>query len=166
MNHWLKNSLIISAFAVAGCSPEVAKMPEIGRMEFASGSIQHVVRGDQIDWNPCPGNMPPGCEAAVLEGDLQAEDFFVVRLRVDRDFYLPPHSHPKEERLTVLSGAVAVDFGDNAERGEAVEFAAGDYYVTARDKVHSVWIAAGTLVQLAGIGPWKVKLVNDPGAGQ
>lgn len=133
---------------------------EVGVMRFPAGEVQHVVRLDDTPWQPCPPGLPEGCTMAVLEGDPMGEDLFTVRFRTDREFLLPPHWHPKDERVTVIAGKAAVAFGENATREEATEFGPGDYYVNARHAVHTVWLEAGSIVQITGIGPWKAVRIS------
>lgn len=131
-------------------------------MDFPDGEVQLVVRADSTPWQPCPPTLPPGCEMAVLEGDPSSADLFTTRFRVSDTFVMPPHWHPKDERVTVLSGTVAVAFGADAERADATEFGPGDYYVNARNAVHQVWIEGPSVIQITGIGPWKAIPVEDP----
>lgn len=128
---------------------------EIGVMQFAEGQVQHVVRADSTPWRPCPETLPPGCEIAVLDGNPQGEDLFTARFRVTDSFVMPPHWHPKDERVTIISGKAAVAFGADSKRADAIEFVPGDYYVNARNAVHVVWIEGPTVIQITGIGPWK-----------
>ena len=129
-------------------------------MQFPEGEVQHVVRADGTPWTPCPPTLPAGCEMAVLEGDPQAEDLFTIRFRVEDTFVMPPHWHPKDERVTVISGKAAVAFGADSTREEATEFGTGDYYVNARNSVHIVWIEGPTVLQITGIGPWEAVPVD------
>ena len=77
-------------------------------MQFPEGEVQHVVRLESTPWGPCPPTLPPGCEMAVLDGNPQTEDLFTVRFRVTDTFVMPPHWHPKDERVTIISGTAAV----------------------------------------------------------
>jgi hypothetical protein len=130
-------------------------------MQFAEGEVQHVVRSASTPWQPCPPTLPPGCEMAVLDGDPKAEDLFTVRFRVSDTFVMPPHWHPKDERVTVISGTAAVAFGADSDRQGAVEFGPGDYYVNARHAIHKVWIEGPTVIQITGIGPWKAVPIQE-----
>lgn len=130
-------------------------------MQFAEGEVQHVVRSASAPWQPCPPTLPPGCEMAVLDGDPKAEDLFTVRFRVSDTFVMPPHWHPKDERVTVISGTAAVAFGADSDRQGAVEFGPGDYYVNARHAIHKVWIEGPTVIQITGIGPWKAVPIQE-----
>ncbi len=134
---------------------------QIGEMQFPEGSVQHVVLASEINWMPCPPNLPEGCRMAVLEGSPRANDLFTVRFRVKDGMLMPPHTHPKDERVTILKGTAAVAFGQDATRDEAREFGPGDYYVNARGAIHSVWLDPGTELQITGIGPWEVDYVGN-----
>ncbi len=135
----------------------------VGEMKFPEGTVQHVVRAEEVQWRPCPPNLPSGCEIAVLEGNPQSPDLFTVRFRVNGEFVMPPHTHPKDERATVLSGKVAVAFGKNGTRETAKEFGPGDYYVNSRGAIHTVWADTVSVIQLTGIGPWKADFLENSG---
>ena len=77
------------------------------------------------------------------------------------DFVMPPHTHPKEERATIISGMAYVAFGENTTKADAKGFGPGDYYVNARNEIHSVWADSSTIIQVTGIGPWEAHFVED-----
>lgn len=133
----------------------------VGEMKFPEGTVQHVVHANQIEWKPGPTNLPPGCEVAVLEGSPKSADLFTARFRLEKGFYVPPHTHPKDERVTVLDGKVSVAFGENASHEDARQFGPGDYYVNSRGAVHSVWIDEASVIQVTGIGPWELNFVGN-----
>jgi hypothetical protein len=144
------------------CLPAAAgAAEEIGVMKFPEGEVQHVVRADAAPWRPCPPTLPPGCEMAVLDGNPQGADLFTVRFRTSRALVMPPHWHPTDERVTIITGKAAVAFGADATRQDATEFGPADYYVNARHAVHSVWIESGTVLQITGIGPWQAISISE-----
>ena len=130
-------------------------------MQFPEGEVQHVVRVESTEWAPCPPTLPPGCEIAVLDGNPQSADLFTVRFRASDIFVMPPHWHPKDERVTIISGKAGVAFGAESTREDATWFGPGDYYVNARHAVHQVWIEGPTVIQITGIGPWKAIPVSE-----
>ena len=132
----------------------------IGEMEFAEGEVQHIVRADEIKWQPCPPNLPEGCEMALLEGSPKSEDLFTVRFKATQDMEMPAHTHPKDERATIIEGNAYVAFGEDGTKETATKFGPGDYYVNARGAVHKVWIDSATVIQLTGIGPWRADFVK------
>lgn len=145
-------------FLYSSCTPEPA---QIGIMQFPEGSVQHVVEAGQIQWKPCPPNLPGDCEMAVLDGSPKEADLFTVRFRVGAEFYMPPHTHPKDERVTIIQGRAYVAFGEGAVKEDARAFGPGDYYVNSRGAVHSVWSDSATILQITGIGPWEAHFVEN-----
>jgi len=146
---------LLVALFVSGCVQS-----RVGEFEFAEGVVQHAVPSAEMPWKPCPPNLPSGCEIAVLEGNPQALGMFTVRFRMSEDFVMPPHTHPKDERVTVLKGRMAVAFGADATREDATEFGPGDYYVNARDAVHTVWASKSSEIQITGFGPWEAHFID------
>ena len=157
MNKLLTLSLFM-CLAAWGCKENSTS---IGEMTFTEGKVQHVVRANDIQWKPCPPNLPEGCEMAVLEGNPKGEDLFTVRFRINGTFVMPAHTHPKDERVTILAGAAYVGFGNDATRESSKSFGPGDYYVNARNEIHKVWADPGTIIQITGIGPWEANYVTE-----
>lgn len=93
---------------------------------------------------------------AVLEGNPRASGLFTLRIRTSEPFVMPPHTHPRAERVTVLAGEIHVGFGRSVNKVLSTGFFAGDYYVNAPDAVHFVWSDKPTTVQITGMGPWEV----------
>ncbi|REJ78195.1 MAG: hypothetical protein DWQ47_17815 [Acidobacteria bacterium] len=152
----MKTYVALAILLIAG---SCAQSP-IGQFKFEEGEKQHVVRADKTEWRACPENLPKGCQIAILEGDPQGEGIFTVRFKVDGDFEMPPHTHPQDERVTVISGKALVAFGENAKREDAAQFGPGDYYINARNEIHYVWAEDGTILQITGIGPWKADFIE------
>jgi quercetin dioxygenase-like cupin family protein len=155
----MKNRCIPMFVALFACVSSLAQTTTIGEMKFPEGTVQHVVRANEIQWKPCPPNLPKGCEMCILEGDPKSADMFTVRFKVNGSFVMPPHTHPKDERVTIIQGRAYVSF-DNKPREQATAFGPGDYYVNARGAVHSVWADDNTIIQITGIGPWVADFVE------
>ena len=150
----LVSSLLV-ALLISGCA-----QPRVGEFEFAEGVVQHAVPSADMPWKPCPANLPSGCEIAVLEGDPRGPGLFTVRFRLTDDFVMPPHTHPEDERVTILKGQMAVAFGPDGLREDAREFGPGDYYVNARGAVHTVWASRSSEIQITGFGPWEAHFID------
>ena len=119
------------------------------------GTIQVAVKS--IVWRDGPPAMPKGTKMAVLEGDPKAPGMFTIRLRVPAGSKVMPHWHPRPERVTVLSGKVAVGFGDTWNGKEMHGFSAGDFYVNPAESHHYVWFPRTSVIQITGEGPWELK---------
>jgi quercetin dioxygenase-like cupin family protein len=149
--------IFILSLIIIGCAQS---SKQIGEMIFPEGTVQHVVHAKDIQWKPCPPNLPSGCEMAVLEGSPKSNDLFTVRFRINGEFIMPPHTHPKDERATIMQGKAYVAFGKDATREDAKEFGPGDYYVNAKNAIHTVWADSSTIIQLTGIGPWEANFIE------
>ena len=56
-----------------------------------------------------------------MEGDPAKEGPFVMRLLVPDGYHIPPHAHPKTERVIVISGAFYLAMGDKLD--QAINYA-------------------------------------------
>lgn len=133
------------AQAEAGATPSAASIP---------GLVQVDARG--VAFKPGPPSMPKGVQLAVLAGDPSAAQMFTVRLKVPPGFMLAPHTHPADECVTVISGAVSVGFGSEVQKERARTFTAGAFYVNPPGAVHYVFSKTGAVLQITAMGPWKV----------
>lgn len=113
-----------------------------------------------MTWRPAPPSLPAGARTAVLEGDPKAPGIFTMRIEVPEGARLPPHTHPRPERVTVLSGAVGVGFGKKFDDAGLTVFHSGDYYVNPPGVAHFVAFAEKSVVQITGEGPWELNLVE------
>ena len=110
----------------------------------------------RIEWRAAE-NLPPGAQVAVLEGDPAKEGFFTMRLKLPAGARLDPHTHPADERVTVLSGSVHIGFGDTFDLSKGRTFAAGAFYITPTPMPHFVWTDEGAILQVTGLGPWGLR---------
>jgi quercetin dioxygenase-like cupin family protein len=115
---------------------------------------------ETVEWKAGPPSLPAGAKMAVLEGDPTREGPFVMRLQMPEGYHIPPHTHPKTERVTVISGTMFLATGDNLDRTAAKTLPAGTYGFWPAGMKHAAWFDAGTVIQLHGIGPWQINYLN------
>jgi len=113
-----------------------------------------------IEWKEGPAALPPGAKVALLEGDPAKEGPFVMRLQFPDGYHIPPHTHPKTERVTVISGTIFLAMGENLDRSAAKTLPAGTYGFWPAGMKHTAWSEGETVIQLHGIGPWQINYVN------
>ena len=113
-----------------------------------------------IEWKPGPAAIPPGAKMVVLEGDPTKDGPFVIRVQFPEGYHLPPHTHPKTERVTVISGTLLLATGENLDRRAAKTLIAGTYGSWPAGMKHTAWSEGETVIQLYGIGPWQINYVN------
>ena len=73
--------------------------------------IQEVVTPGDLKWVDGPASLDKGAKMAVLEGDPSRPGPFVMRVKLPNGFKVMPHTHPKDERVTVLSGTLHLGSG-------------------------------------------------------
>src|SRR4029077_21271494 len=112
---------------------------------------------NRIAWQEGPASIPPGSKLAVMEGNPSKEGPFVMRLWLPDGYRIPPHTHPKPERVTVISGTFNIGMGDkfDASKGEAMP--AGTFGTWAPGMKHYVWATGEPVIQLHGTGPWSIQ---------
>jgi quercetin dioxygenase-like cupin family protein len=113
-----------------------------------------------IEWKEGPASLPPGAKMALLEGDPTKEGPFVMRLQFPDGYHVPTHTHPKTERVTVISGTGYLAAGEALDRSSAKKLPAGSFGYWPAGMKHAAWFEGETVIQLHGIGPWQINYVN------
>ena len=136
----------------------------------AQGMEGHtIVSPDEIKWGPAPAVLPPGAEAAVLFGDPGKEGLFALRLKLPEGYSVPPHTHPVDEVVTVISGTFSLGMGETADQSTAQPLPAGSLFALPPGMAHYVFIDEETVIQISTVGPWGLTYVNpedDPRKSQ
>ena len=144
-------ALLSLTLGLTGC---VGKNYAAGSGHAPKPAIQHPAAA--IVFRPGPPSMPKGVQMVVLEGDPKLEGLFTLRLKAPAGFALAPHTHPTDERVTVLEGSVSVGFGQATDRAAAKSFGPGSFYVNPANVAHFVFSEEGATLQITGEGPWQV----------
>jgi quercetin dioxygenase-like cupin family protein len=114
-----------------------------------------------VKWGAAPDFIPRGARFAVLQGDPSKSSVYTVRLRLPNGFKFPPHFHPTDEHVTVVSGTFVVGMGDTVKTKGAITLNAGGF-ITAPANAHHWARARGvTVVQVHGEGPFQITYVKD-----
>jgi len=100
----------------------------------------------------------PGVMTSVIAGCPEDEDSpFVVLYRTSVPLEMGTHSHPREERLTVLDGSLELGFGESSADSEMQSLGPGSYAVIPGGVPHRLRYAAGSLVQIHGRGRFETR---------
>jgi quercetin dioxygenase-like cupin family protein len=119
-----------------------------------------LVPAQDIKWGPAPPSVPAGAEAAILYGDPAKEGMFAFRLKVPKDYYIAPHTHPKPEIVTVISGTARLGMGTTADRDKAQVLPAGSFFALSPGSAHYFFADENTVIQLNSTGPWGIDYVD------
>jgi hypothetical protein len=146
-------ALLTAAFLLPPVSPG-DEHPKAGMKDVG------LFRPADIKWKQGPPSFPKGAMVAVLEGDPNKEGPFVLRLKFPDGYRIAPHTHPKTERVTVISGTLYIGMGAKFDRKKGKAMPAGAFGRWAAGMKHFGWARGETVVQLHGTGPWSIKYVN------
>jgi quercetin dioxygenase-like cupin family protein len=147
-------STLVAAAAVVSAQ-QAAKSKPSGQ------AAQHVmVTPDQVKWGPAPPSLPPGAQAAMIAGDPAKPAVFVIRAKFPDGYTVPPHWHPTDEYVTVLSGTLMAGLGDKLDAGAMHAMPAGSMAKMPKRTNHYVRAKGETVIQVQGVGPFQVTYVN------
>lgn len=95
---------------------------------------------------------------------------FVMRIRELPGTIVPPHHHPVDEHITVVSGTWFFGTGERFDSTALHELRAGAYAFAPAGTMMFGYSPDGAVVQVHGIGPFHIhwrdgaKLLDEPGA--
>jgi hypothetical protein len=134
---------------------------------------QMVMRREGVKWQPMPHEWadgpppPPGAkkppEVALIWGDPTKSGMpFIFWMRpAERGATVPvpPHWHPTDENITVLSGVFCVGEGDKYSEKACKDMPAGSY-IEVPKAMHHFAVSKNATIQVYGIGPYKINWVR------
>lgn len=129
----------------------------VGQAHEPTGSSHAVIAPNSLHWKP----FVPGAELAVLEGNPNQEGMFTIRIRIHAGTEIPPHWHPADENITVLTGAFGIGMGDTFEQAAIRTMAAGAFVSVPKGMRHFALSKTDSIVQIHGKGPFVMNFVNN-----
>jgi quercetin dioxygenase-like cupin family protein len=130
---------------------------------FVNAQKTHVLADPkEANWGPAPPMLPPGAQIAVLAGDPTKPMAYTVRLKFPSNYAIPAHSHPTDENVVVVSGAVTFGMGDKLIKGAASNktLPAGGFAQMPANVNHFAYTTQESTIILFGQGPVEFKYVN------
>jgi quercetin dioxygenase-like cupin family protein len=146
-------SVITAAAILTGSSYAIAR---------AQGHAHVLQALKDTQWGPAPPFVPPGAQMALLSGDPSKPVPYAVRLKFPANYAIPAHSHPTDENVVVVSGAVTFGIGDKLVKSASnTTLPIGGYALQPAGMNHFAYTGAqeATIV-LYGIGPVDFKYAN------
>jgi quercetin dioxygenase-like cupin family protein len=124
----------------------------------------HVLQAPtEATWGLAPPMLPPGAQIAVLSGDPTKAGSYSVRLKLPANYAIPAHSHPTDENVVIVSGALTFGMGDklNTAATSNKMLSSGGYALMPAHMNHFAYTTgAETTIVLYGQGPVEFKYVN------
>lgn len=120
----------------------------------------HPATSTGITWGPAPDVFPAGAQMAIIQGDPASPGVFTLRLRFPDGYRLPPHIHPTDEHVTVISGTFRVGMGPRFTLRDAVTLQAGGFITAPAGHAHFAAAEGVTVVQVHAVGPFAITFVD------
>jgi quercetin dioxygenase-like cupin family protein len=120
-----------------------------------------IITPDKIEWSAGPPSLPRGAQVVVLEGDPTQSGMFTMRAKLPGNYRIPPHTHPRVERVTVLKGVLRLGTGREFDEAKLQDLPTGAFFTMPPGMEH--FAATGneeTVIQLTGMGPWEINYLN------
>jgi len=96
-------------------------------------------------------------DVEVLSGDPEKPgEPFVIRIREVAGTTVPPHSHPVDEHITVVSGTWYFAIGDEFDPKALREMPVGSYAFAPKGSTMFAASPEAAIVQVHGIGPFHI----------
>jgi quercetin dioxygenase-like cupin family protein len=144
--------------------PRHAILLSLACLALAAGAAaagNHVIQAPtEVVWGPAPPFLPAGAEIAVLNGDPGTAVPYSVRLKFPAKYDIAAHSHPGDEHVVVVSGALHIGMGDKLDRKGGSTLAVGGFALMPAGMNHYAFTNEPTTIVLYGIGPVDFKYVN------
>jgi len=135
-----------------------------GSLAVVRAQHAHVIQSvKEAQWGPAPPMLPPGAQIAVLAGDPTKATPYTVRLKFPANYAIGAHSHPTDEHVVVVSGALSFGMGDRLDKGAASNktLAGGGFALMPANMNHFAYTTSQeTTIVLYGQGPVEFKYVN------
>ena len=113
-----------------------------------------------LKWMDGPPSLPSGVQMAVVSGDPSKKGKFTIRLKMPADYAVPPHSHPTNEVVKVVSGKLHYGMSDKLNMAKAKTLNVGHFVTMTAKMNHWVHAPAPTTVQVSGTGPFQITYVD------
>ena len=147
-------ALLTAGTVAAACARDTPASPSTLRASDPS-----------LHWGPAPSVFAPGAQFAVVAGDpSQAGVPFTVMLRFPNGYKVMPHTHPTDEKVTVLDGTFRVGMGTTFDESALTTVPTGGSVTAPAEHAHYAQAQGVTTVQVDAIGPFALTYVNPDDA--
>jgi hypothetical protein len=113
-----------------------------------------------LKWADPPPSLPAGAKMAVVSGNPAGKGMFTIRLSMPADYAVPPHWHPADEVVKVVSGSLHYAMSDKMDTAKAKTLTAGHFTTMKAKMNHWVHAPAPAVVQVSGRGPFQITYVD------
>lgn len=127
---------------------------------LVGSSVQAKSGHSNLKWMDGPPSLPSGVQMAVVSGNPGSKGMFTIQLKMPANYAVPPHSHPTNEFVKVVSGKLHYGMSDTLNMAEAKTLTVGRSVTMNASMNHWVHAPAPATVQVSGMGPFEITYVN------
>jgi hypothetical protein len=135
-----------------------------GSLFMLQSQTKHVLDSpEMVSWGPAPPMIPAGAQIAVLSGNPMAAGPYSIRLKFPANYAIQAHSHPTDENVVIVSGALTFGMGNKLAKDSADNktLPVGGYALMPANMNHYAFTTnKETTIVLYGQGPVEFKYVN------
>jgi quercetin dioxygenase-like cupin family protein len=103
--------------------------------------------------------LPAGAKVALVKGNWKTGPFTVI-VKVPAGFVMPPHSHPDERTIIVISGTLYQGEGDQIDEKTLKAFPSGSVIVDPARESHYHIYKEDTVFAELGTSPTAINYAN------
>ena len=150
----MKSVLLLTLTALLAASPAQAKTHK------AAPAKHKAAAPAELKWMAGPPSLPAGAQMAVVSGDPGKAGKFTIQLKMPSNYSVPPHWHPTDEKVTLVSGKLVYGMSDQLSRTSGDALAEGASVTMKAKQHHWVFTGDGATVEVSAMGPFKITYVN------
>jgi len=118
-----------------------------------------MVQASEMKWIDSPA-LAKGLQVAVLYGDMKKAEPIGFRIKIPAGGMLAPHTHPVVERVTVISGSMAMGHGKEFDKELLKELPVGSVFIFPTGCPMFGIAKEETILQVNTEGPWGINYIN------
>jgi quercetin dioxygenase-like cupin family protein len=113
------------------------------------------------DADYAPVGNATNMDAAFLIGSPAQPGLYTIRVHLKDGGLMPPHSHPDDRMITVLSGTLHYGFGTTADPAATKAYPTGATFLAKANDPHYAIGRGDVVYQEAGLAPTGTKWVKE-----
>lgn len=98
-------------------------------------------------------------DAAFIMGAANQAGLYTIRVHLKDGGLMPPHTHPDDRMITVVSGTLHYGWGDTADPAATKAYPTGSYFLAKANDPHYAIGKGDVVYQEAGMAPTGTKWV-------
>lgn len=119
------------------------------------------IHSENIVWNSFPA-FPEKVKLAILVGDPNKSEPFLIRVKVPNGEKIMPHKHPENRIYTVISGVFYIGIGKKFDETKLQAYPPGSVIVLPGNTPHFHLAKSGEYItQVYAVGPLGLEYMEE-----